>query len=463
MAVTSRHLEIQRVLVITLVANLVVAFAKVLVGAFSGSLAMVADGFHSSLDGVSNVIGLISTRLSSLPPDEEHPYGHRRFETLASLTISGLLLLTGWEIIKNSVDRLISGGAPNITALNFVAMLITMVINVVVAVYERRAGQRLSSEFLLADAEHTRSDFFLSMAVLASLIAVRFGWTGLDPVAALLVVGLIGLVAWNIVRRSAAILVDRAALDPHVVGSVVEGVAGVHQVTRVRSRGPGDDVHLDIDVEVSGPTTADRSDAIAREMRSRLRNRFPGLTDIRVYFYPQHDAPLDLASLVRAEADALGIGVHEIIPADSNEGVILEMHVEVSPEQSIGEAHAIVTELEERLKQDIPHLDRIVTHIEPASPREEIRQINGDARALGRKILQIVRDMYPDHRWHDLNIRIEADGGYALSMHCHVPEDMRIEDAHHIAEAVETRLRAMLPVLHRVTIHTEPAAGETRP
>lgn len=460
MSVPDRHFQIQRVLIITLVANLFVAFAKVIVGVLSGSLAMVADGFHSSLDGLSNVIGLISNKLASRPPDEEHPYGHRRIETLASLAIGGVLLLTAWEIIENSIQRLTEGGAPQITALNFAAMLGTLGVNLAVTVYERRAGRRLNSEFLLADAEHTRSDIFVSLTVLASLVAVRYGIDWIDPVAALVVVALIAVVAGKILRHSAAILVDRAVLDSRTVSSIAKSVAGVGHIIQVRSRGPSDDVHLDLDVEVAGPTTAERSDAMAREMRTRLRKRFPGLTDIRVYFYPQRNAPPDVSALVRAEADALGIGAHEITSAISEEGMVLELHVEVPPDQSIGEAHMVVTEMEERLQQVIPNVERIVTHIEPAPPREEIRHTGGDARVLARQALNIARELYPAHVWHDLDIRAEADGGYALSMHCHVPEDMRIEDAHHIAETVETQLRATLPSLHRVTIHTEPPTGE---
>jgi len=456
MAVVTRRAEIQRVLIITLLANIAVAAAKIAVGVITGSLAMVADGVHSSLDGTSNIIGLVGNVLAGRPPDKEHPYGHRRFETLASMMIGGILLLTGWELIKTSIERLGSHEAPQISVVNFAAMIATVLINVVVTIYERRAGKRLKSEFLLADAEHTRSDILVSLTVLASLIAVRLGWTWIDAVAAIVVVILIGRVAWRILSNSANILMDRAALNAQDVSDIVEHVAGVQGVQRVRSRGPEDEVRLDLDVEVAGPTTAEHSSAIAKEVRKQLRKHFTGLKDIQVNFVPSKQDTQDVALLVRAEADALGLGVHEIIPTSVDDKLALEMHVEVPPDQSVGEAHAVVTELEQRLEETIPNLARVVTHIEPAASGNDSYPSNDTAHGLARRALKIARGLYPDGRWHDLDIRAEPDGGFALSMHCNVSADMRLEDAHNMAEVVETKVRAAIPNIHRVTIHTEP-------
>ncbi len=451
-----RHKEVRRVLMATLVANILVAIAKIAVGLFTHSLAMVADGLHSSFDTTSNIVGLVSTTLAARPPDRSHPYGHRRFETLASMLIGGMLLLTAWEVTKSSFTRLTQGGAPQVTAVSFAVMGTTIVLNLLVTTYERRESKRLQSEFLLADSEHTRSDVLVSLTVIASLIAVRLGWAWMDAVAALAVVILLGRAAWQIVSRAARVLVDQAVIDPDAVSSVVQGVAGVQQVTRVRSRGPADEVHLDIDVQVAAPTTAEHSAAIAEEIRTALRAQFEGLSDIQVHFLPMRDGPPDYALIARAEADALGLGVHEVIPSNGSGGLTIEMHVEVSPEQTVGEAHALVTRLEERLQRALPDLERIVTHIEPAHPPETPPPPSEGIHGLAHAALEIAHRLYPDNHWHDLDIRPEADGGYALSMHCYVPPDLPLEEAHRLAETVETQVKAALPALHRVTIHTEP-------
>ena len=456
MAEITRHNHIQRVLILTLTANVLVALAKLIVGLATGILSMVADGFHSLLDGASNVIGLVGNRLSARPPDQDHPYGHRRFETLASMMVGGLLLLTAWEIVQGAVSRLIEGGTPEVAPINFIAMLATLAINVVVTVYEQREGRRLKSEFLLADSEHTRSDVLVSLTVLASLIAVRFGFGWADALAALVVVVLIGVAAWQIVRRSAAILVDAAALDPDIVSKTISGVAGVHSIKRVRSRGPVDEIHVDLDVQIPAPTTASHSEAMAREIRARLRDRFGGLADIQVHFLPAQEAKRDYALTARAEADALGLGVHEVIATENGGKLTLEMHIEASPEQSVGEAHEVVTAFEERLRKAVPELDRVVTHIEPAHTVEHASLDGIEAHRLANQTARIAQRLYPANYWHDLDIRAEADGGYAVSMHCHVPADTPLETAHRMAEDVETQVRATLPVVHRVTIHTEP-------
>jgi divalent metal cation (Fe/Co/Zn/Cd) transporter len=285
---------------------------------------------------------------------------------------------------------------------------------------------------------------------------VRLGWTWVDAASALVVVVLIGHAAWRVLSRSASILVDRAALDAPAVSEVVRKVAGVHDVARVRSRGPADEIHLDLDVHVAAPTTADQSAAIAREIRARLRDAFGGLRDIQVHFLPIHHGPVDYALIARAEADALGLGVHEVIPTVNEHGLTLDMHVEVAPGETVGQAHELVTQFEGRLRAAIPDLHRVVTHIEPAHLSEHPPADSVDAHDLARRALDIANTLYPQGLWHDLDIRGESDGGYALSVHCVVSGDMPLEEAHRLAEIVETRVRAALPAIHRVTIHTEP-------
>jgi cation diffusion facilitator family transporter len=433
-----------------------VALAKLGVGIFSGALAMIADAFHSLLDGLSNVIGLVGSAMAARPPDDNHPYGHRRFETLASLMVGGMLLLAAWEIVKSSIERLVAGGSPEIGAANFIAMIVTLGINVSVTLYERGEGKRLSSEFLLADARHTRSDVLVSLTVLVSLVAVRLGWVWADAVAALIVVGLIGFAAWQVVRDSAGILVDEVALDAQQVTAIIRDVSGIERVRRVRSRGPRDEIYLDLDIDIPAPTTVSHGEAIANEIRSRLRNHFVGLRDIQVHFVPMQGGPPDYGLMARAEADALGLGVHEVIAVPGRKGVALEMHVEVEPGKSVGEAHRIVSEFEERLKKTTPDIEHIVTHIEPAHDGKDSALKGSQAHKMAYNILEIARYLYPDKNWHDLNIRSEADGGYAVSIHCHVPPDMSLEAAHNLAEKVEMEVRATLPSIHRVTIHTEP-------
>ncbi len=455
---TTRLRAIRRVLILILILNLLVAGVKLAIGLITGSLSMVADGIHSSLDAASNAIGLVAVAFAARPPDQDHPYGHRRFETIASMLLGGLLLLTAWELIQSSIARFSGSTEANISAINFAAMIVTLAINIAVSTYERREGRRLNSEFLVADSAHTGSDIFVSSMVIVGLIAVRLGWTWADPVAALVVVALIARAAWRIIQEAAAILVDRAALNPEEVRRVVEGVPGIERVARIRSRGPADEIFLDLTIEVPAPMTANQTAILANEARSRLRQQFDGLRDIQIGVQVSggESRPRDYALIARAEGDALGIGVHEVIAATTKRGLVLEMHVEVSPDQTVGQAHNLVTQFEERMRVHIPELQHIVTHIEPAHSHEQVPVDEATARRLARMAIDIARRLHPEYNWHDVSIRAEADGGYAVSMHCHVADDMSLESAHRIAEQTETAVRAALTAIHRVTIHTEP-------
>ncbi len=229
--------EVTRVLIVTLVLNLVVAVAKILIGMVTGAISITADGFHSLMDGTSNVIGLFAHRIAGQPPDENHPYGHQRFETIAALAIGVLLVLTMLEIISGALERLSTGERPEITAPTFVVLVGTLVVNLFLSRYERRKGEQLKSELLIADAANTGADVFVTLAVLASMVLVSMGFNWADPAAALLIVVLIGRAAWQIVRNTGGVLVDTAPFDPEQLTEWVQALPSVEHVVRARSRG----------------------------------------------------------------------------------------------------------------------------------------------------------------------------------------------------------------------------------
>ena len=451
-----RARDVTRVYLISLITNLVMLTLKLGVGLLSGSLVMIADGMDSSLDALANTIAMLITRIAGHPPDEDHPYGHRRYETLAAMMIGGFLLLTASEIVRNSISRLLSGSVPTIGPANFAVMILALGVNLALFRMQRRAGDRLHSEVLHASAEDKRSDIMVSLTVLISLVTVALGAGWLDAVAALVVVGLIARNAVRIIGRSAAILVDRAVLDPQAVREALAGMPGVYDVTRVRSRGSEDDVYLDLAVNVAPPTTVDDSAAIAEEIRARLRRRFDGLADIDVDFEPEHNQPPDYARIAHAEAVALGLGAHEVVAAQIEGGLLLDMHVEVPADLTLEEAHAIVSRFEQRLLLILPELAYVVTHIEPAYGLQACADRDEGGHSLAQRALRIATELFPDNQWHDLNIRVEPDGSYSLSMHCRVDGSLPLQEAHRLAERVETRMRSELPALGRVTIHTEP-------
>jgi cation diffusion facilitator family transporter len=446
---------VRRVLWIVLLLNAVVAAAKLVTGLMTGAVAMIADGFHSTMDASSNIVGLVGIRLAAQPPDADHPYGHRRFETLATLAIGGLMLVAAWEILQTMIDRLLNGGVPEVSPVSFAVMIGTMVLNLGVARYERRQGRLLGSDVLLADAAHTSSDVFVSLSVIVSLVVIELGFPAIDIIAALVIVGVIGRIALGIVGQTSNVLADHQTLDPQAVADLIRDVPGLEETVRVRSRGPADAVHVDIDTRVKPALTTDHAYAIAQAIKARVSETYPEVEEVQVHFAPQRNAPIDYTLEARAVADELGLNIHEVIPIPVRDGIALEMHVEVQPGLTLSEAHQQVSEFERRLKAEVPRVRDVLTHIEPADARGAPVTQTQAAIELRDQALAIANQLYPDADWHHISVRL-ALGGYALMMHCHLPAMVSVEDAHGIAEHVETSIRNTLPLVQRVTIHTEP-------
>jgi cation diffusion facilitator family transporter len=280
---------IRRVIWVTLVLNLLVALGKLAWGIASGVLSMTADGVHSLLDSANNVIGLIAVSAAAKPPDAGHPYGHRKFETFAALSIAALLLLACYEIVRTAAARALDPVAGDAGWTGYAVMLFTLGVNFGVAVYERREGERLGSEFLLADSAHTRSDVATSLSVIAALVAHSLGWNGVDLVATLFIVAWICRLAWQIVKPALATLADEARIDPRQVDDAAMAVAGVRDVHRIRTRGTPDAVFLDLHVQVVPHSTIEDAHAVANEVERVLLARFPEVVDVVVHLEPHGD------------------------------------------------------------------------------------------------------------------------------------------------------------------------------
>lgn len=283
---TERTRGIQRVLVGVLVLNVTVAIAKLGYGLHTSSLSMTADGLNSLLDGASNVVGLIGLAVAARPPDPNHPYGHRRFETLTSLGIALFMLLALFEIVQGSIDRLRHDVTPEVTAISFAVMLSTLVINIGVTTWERRAATRLSSSILLADSRHTGSDVFVTLSVIAGLIAVRLGLTWADVVLALVVAAVIAWGAWQIVRGAALSLSDEAAASTEQIEQAARSVAGVRGIHNIRTRGGEGIIWVDLHIQVDPAMQVDEAHDIASEVAARIEAELGATADVTVHIEP---------------------------------------------------------------------------------------------------------------------------------------------------------------------------------
>lgn len=280
-------IEVRKVLVITLILNSSVALAKVLYGYLTNSIAMTSDGFHSFFDGLSNVIGLIGIWIACRPPDEKHPYGHKKYETLFTTVIGIMIFVTCFQILKKIYLSLFNFHKPEVTNLSFIIMLLTMIVNIFVMIYETKKGRQLGSEFLIADAMHTKSDIFASLSVIISLLFTKMGYHQADIIAGLIITFFIAKIGYSILKEASDILVDTVCIDNNAIKSVVNKVKGVKGCHEIRTRGTMNTVYLDLHVVVDKDISTEKAHNIALNVEKEIKKEFPSVVDIVVHIEPE--------------------------------------------------------------------------------------------------------------------------------------------------------------------------------
>jgi cation diffusion facilitator family transporter len=282
-----RSLAVRRVLGGLLVANIAVVLAKATIGAMAGSLAVLGDAVHSSVDAVYNVLGLVVVRVAAREADDEHPYGHGKFETLGALAIVVFLSITCFELVRSAIGRLMSGGhTVRMTDVGLALLLATLATNILVAWYENRRGHELSSELLIADAAHTRADVFITIGVLIGVLLSRQGLTWVDPVVAIVVALLIVRVAYQILARVVPVLVDERAIPEPTIRQSAQAVDGVRSAYGIRSRGGNTGVrYAEVTIAVDPAANVAAAHAIADAVEERLKKDL-ALEEVTVHVEP---------------------------------------------------------------------------------------------------------------------------------------------------------------------------------
>lgn len=282
-----RDRDIKKTLWVILFLNLMVAAAKLIYGQWTGSLSMWADGLHSMFDGTSNVIGLVGMWAAASPPDESHPYGHRKFETFAAFAISVLLFLACYKILESTYHRLLNPETPRVNLGSFGVMASTMAVNLFVTRYERRQGDRLKSEILHADSMHTMSDVYASLSVLAGLFAVKIGFPILDPIMAVVIAGFIGYTGFKILFETTRVLSDASCMDPERIRALVMKTPGVNSCHSIRTRGTENHIFVDCHIHVSADMTTQASHHLVHRIEERIKSELSGVVDVVIHVEPE--------------------------------------------------------------------------------------------------------------------------------------------------------------------------------
>ncbi|MEX0891086.1 MAG: cation diffusion facilitator family transporter [Gemmatimonadota bacterium] len=278
--------RVRRVLLLTLAANVIVVLAKAAAGLASGSLAVLADAGHSSVDAWNNVVALALAAVAAQPPDERHPYGHAKFETLGALAVVAFLSIGIFELVESALGRLAGRGEPPVVGPFVVGvMAASAVVSLVVSTYEDRRGRELDSQLLRADAAHTRADVYASLAVLGGLGLVALGYPAADALLTLVVAAIIARAAWQILRRAVPVLVDERAVEEDAIRATALATEGVRACFDIRSRGSAGAVFVELTVTVAPALTVVEGHRIADVVERRVAEAI-GATEVVVHVEP---------------------------------------------------------------------------------------------------------------------------------------------------------------------------------
>jgi cation diffusion facilitator family transporter len=248
---------------------------------------MSADGVHSLLDALANVVGIAGIAVAARPPDREHHFGHGRYETLASMAIGALMAVGVFEIVQSAIGRLQAGEAPEVTRLSFAIMLGTIAINSIVTIWERRAARRLRSDLLEADARHTGSDVLASAAVILGLVGERLGLKGADAAVSLLVAAMVAWAAWGILREASLVLTDAATnVEPRALLSAIVAAPGAITAHNLRVRSSGGRNWVEVHITVDPDLTVKQAHEVATGVEDAIRAEVGAETQVIVHVEP---------------------------------------------------------------------------------------------------------------------------------------------------------------------------------
>jgi cation diffusion facilitator family transporter len=451
--------EKSRVAISSLVVAVALVSLKAIVGILTNSLGIISEALHSGLDLVAAATTVYAVRASSKPPDEDHLYGHGKYESFSALVETLLLLATCAWITYEAVQRLFFREAHvEASLLGFVVMIISIVLDFSRSRALSRVAKKYRSQALEADALHFSTDILSSLTVIAGLLFLTFGFRIADPLAALGVVLVVVVLSLRLGKRTIFVLLDRAPEGlAEAIRTEVLRIPGVNSCGQIRVRPSGAQTFVDLQVFVDRSMSFERVNAIAFEVEQAIRRLEPN-SDIVVRTRPTMEPETGLAERIKKVASQIhGVrGIHNLEVHDADNGLHLEMHLEADPDASLETAHAVASRLESAVKASIREVAEVVTHIESA---EEMPLTSADVTMESQRIVKAVRDtalQVPDvKRCRDVAVH-SAEDGLHITLTCVLDAGLSVSEAHELSTRIESVLRARIEGTSKVLVHVEP-------
>jgi cation diffusion facilitator family transporter len=469
--VTATHIEEvrekKRAALLSVASAVLLVSLKTFLVLRTGSLGVLSEALHSSLDLIAAIITLVSVRLADQPADERHLYGHGKFENFSAFVETGLLALTALYIIYEAVARLFFRSVhiqPSVTAI--LVLLVALSIDFTRARELARVAKKYSSDALEADALHFSTDVWSTIIV---ILGIGLVWAGeawnmpwlnyADALAGLAVAAVILWVGARLGKRTLDALLDVAPLGlQQEIARAVAGMDGVLDVDRVRVRRAGNRHFVDATVSVARTASLEQVHALSDAIEKRIGEIVP--SDVMVHAEPRAPQGEHLFEAIRAAAQRMGVAIHDLTAVQQAGQLFIELHLEVDENLSLREAHRQASELEEKIRglRDDPievniHIEPLGRHI--ATPDAGI----GEMKQLSRSIEEFINGLPAEFdelvNCHDVRAR-QVEHHIFVSCHCTMKSTLPITQVHDVTAVLEDRVKEKFPQIYRVTIHPEP-------
>lgn len=450
-----------------------ITLLKIITGVATGSLGMLSEAAHSGIDLIASTLTLLSLRVADRPADEDHTYGHGRIESLSAFVETLFMLASCVWIIYEAVQRLLRyhhGESISLAVSPWpvLVLLLSIAVDWTRSRSLRRAAEQAHSQALQAEALHFGTDIWSSIAVLLGLAATyigqRFHIRGLelaDPIAAFLVSFIILHVTWELARETVDALLDKTPPETRdAIAAAIARIPGVVSVDRLRMRRSGGSYFADVTVGMSRNISFQRSEQLVLAVTGAVQQVAPD-TDVVVHTVPTAESEESVFDRVRAVASRADLFVHDVSVQQMDDGLLLEQHLELPANTPLRQAHDQVTRIEAEMRREVPELRSIVTHIESEDVAIEHAVILDRDPGLLKDLRETARDWPEIQDVHDLTSMRHGDR-LALTCHCTLPDDMRMDQVHAIISGLEAEFQRRRPEVLKVLIHPEPATDNRR-
>ena len=451
------HPTKSRIAAISIFASAGMAIAKFVVGVAIGSLALISEALHSTVDVIATIVTWAVVRFSDRPADSEHHYGHGKLESVSALGVIALLYVLAGGILVEAFGRLREGAVPpTISVIPFIVLVVDIAVNFWRASALQRAARETRSQALAADALHFASDVLGSVAVIVGLVLSALGYAWGDAAAAVAVAIVIAMLGMRLARSTVETLIDRApegAADK--AAAAIRTVPGVVDVERLRVRMVGSTHFIDAIVQVPRTYPIDRIDEIKRQAQTTV-SRVLEDADLTFTAVPVARDNESVRERVMVIARNSGLAVHHVTVHDLGDKLTVSIDLEVDADMALMAAHEIAQGLERNIRDEFGEDVEVDTHIEPLEPEmPHGTDAPPDRVEIIRAALSRFASASAIHDIHNVRVR-DTDAGEIVNFHCRAAPSMSVIRVHESVDEIERALRRAFPTVKRVISHAEP-------